>query len=654
MGLLHRIATLAVLGIAGTVPLAGAPALADTPLLMEGKQTLYQRVLSRPGAVLTAEPGSAGAAALEPTPFEIFHVFERRAIDGTDWLALGRPVTGPVEGWAPAAAMVDWRQTIVAAFANPAGRGPALFFRDREPLLEVLESEFLRPEAEALQEQARSRTLPADSPIIAIEPDRHIDIADQFYILPILEADEAWLDSGFISTVLRVASVPLDEDAGSETEPAVDAEAALADFRVGVAFVIDTTLSMDPYIERTVAAVERLIDRLAETEFGDRASVALIGFRDAPEVAEVEYLTRVYAPFTPLSDGQRFLDQARTMRATTVSTRGFTEDGYAGVLAAIDLEGWDDFGGRYIVYISDADARKASDPLSATGMDAPQLRQLARDRGMAIYALHLLTPAGTHTHDQGARQYSELSRFDGVGPLYYPVPEGSVEAFGRQIDAVANALIGQVEQTLADLGGEAAAGPADSTDEADAIAEQARQVGRAMQLAYLGRLTGARAPAMFEAWLPDHDLADPGRPALDIRLLLTKNQLSDLARVIGEIMEAGFAHRYESDEFFGRLRSVAAWGARDPDSLGRAEVESLGDLLGEFLDDLPYRSQFMEIDLETWRAMGPGAQRELLDTLDSKLALYRRYNETPALWTALYDGAPEGEWVFPLPLDALP
>ena len=40
-----------------------------------------------------------------------------------------------------------------------------------------------------------------------------------------------------------------------------------------------------------------------------------------------------------------------------------------------------------------AGARDAGDPLGSTGMSARSLRQLARDRGVAIFVLHLLTPA---------------------------------------------------------------------------------------------------------------------------------------------------------------------------------------------------------------------------------------------------------------------
>jgi serine/threonine-protein kinase PpkA len=36
-----------------------------------------------------------------------------------------------------------------------------------------------------------------------------------------------------------------------------------------------------------------------------------------------------------------------------------------------------------------------------------------------------------------------------------------------------------------------------------------------MQLAYLGRETGSRAPRLIEAWTTDRDLIDPSQKTLD-------------------------------------------------------------------------------------------------------------------------------------------
>jgi serine/threonine-protein kinase PpkA len=44
--------------------------------------------------------------------------------------------------------------------------------------------------------------------------------------------------------------------------------------------------------------------------------------------------------------------------------------------------------------VADASAREAGDPLSSTGLDLAAIRQLARDRGIALWVMHLKTPMG--------------------------------------------------------------------------------------------------------------------------------------------------------------------------------------------------------------------------------------------------------------------
>ena len=76
--------------------------------------------------------------------------------------------------------------------------------------------------------------------------------------------------------------------------------------------------------------------------------------------------------------------------------------------------------------------------------------------------------------------------------------------------------------------------------------------------------------------------------------------------------------------------------------------------MGEYLRDLPYRSLILDLDEQTWLSMGPGRQLEILDNLEALLHLYEAYHDQPDLWIPLYDGAPEGEHVFPISIDALP
>jgi serine/threonine-protein kinase PpkA len=63
------------------------------PLLVEGKTTLYQRVLSRPGASLHESPGG-GALEEAVRPFDIFYVFAREG----DWVEVAHAAEGPPQG----------------------------------------------------------------------------------------------------------------------------------------------------------------------------------------------------------------------------------------------------------------------------------------------------------------------------------------------------------------------------------------------------------------------------------------------------------------------------------------------------------------------------------------------------------------------------
>jgi hypothetical protein len=80
----------------------------------------------------------------------------------------------------------------------------------------------------------------------------------------------------------------------------------------------------------------------------------------------------------------------------------------------------------------------------------------------------------------------------------------------------------------------------------------------------------------------------------------------------------------------------------------------LGDALGEYLTDLPYQSDVLRVTQEDWDRMGGGAQRQLIDGLQAKLAFYEDWHNTPANWTAPYEGAPDGEYVSALPLSQMP
>ena len=646
----------------------GAAAAERQALPMPGKTSLFQRVLTRPGAALRNSAADTTPHGAELSPLSVFYVYDRQQVKGADWLEVGTAAADAAAGWLPAAEAIDWRQTLTVAFTRNADREPTLFFRDHSSLLGLMESEGLVPETERLRASIREGQVPEGFPVIAKEPDTYVDPNRQFYLLPILGHEQVQLESGLRASVLNVAAVTLqsgDQDllaAGSGGAAARTAEAPIgkpADYRAGVVFVVDSTTSMGPYIDRTRAAIRRIYDRLKGSSMGGALSFGLVAFRDSTEaVPGLEYVSRVAATLEDGRDPSGFFAKVNRVEATKISSLGFNEDAFAGVYDAIEAIDWRGYAGRFVVLITDAGARDANDPLARTHLGAERLRLLAQEKDqtagggkIAIAALHLLTPEGRQTHQLAAAQYRALTRWGDAGDLYFPVKGGSVEAFGAQVDALADALVKQLEGIRSGRRIQVPEGP-----QASELERKTALVGRAMQLAYLGRETGSRAPRLIDAWVSDRDLIDPTQKALEVRVLIGKNQLSNLQETLEAIIAAGERTTMSAKDFFGQLRGAAAALARDPDKVSTVQVKRLADvgLVGEWLDDLPYTSQIMNLTEARWLARSYAEQQEVLDAIEEKIRLYRRIHDDADRWIDLSGRDSKGESVTTIPLDALP
>jgi serine/threonine-protein kinase PpkA len=52
--------------------------------------------------------------------------------------------------------------------------------------------------------------------------------------------------------------------------------------------------------------------------------------------------------------------------------------------------------------------------------------------------------------------------------------------------------------------------------------------------------------------------------------------------------------------------------------------------------------------------MGAAAQRELLNSIESKIRLYAEFHNQPAMWVSFDGGRVPGDALYPVPLEALP
>lgn len=634
-----------------TLPLLGAlPAAAQAPrrpLPLEGRPSLFQRVVTRPGATLSPSP-EAGAPTRPVPGFSVFYVYARRGSGASEgWLEVGTGSDGRTEGWIPAARAIDWKQTLVLAFNNPAGRERAMFFRDAEaPRRLWLDTRARAEEARRLRETASSG---GEGPVVALEPDTFVDITRQFYLLPILSAERIETERAEEARLLEVISAPATPPAPLPPDPD-----ALRNYKGAVLFVVDTTISMGPYIDRTREALSRVVARIRDTAVRDNFRFGMVAFRDhMGGDARLEYVTSMIAApsFTETPDAVLpRLAQAQEARA---SNADFDEDALAGVKLGLDEVPWKDFAGRFMILVTDAGTRDANDPRSQTHLGPAEMNALARSEALqvAIMAIHLRTPEGRSNHARAERQYRALTQFGSAGSLYYPVPDGDQAQFSAVVDSLTDALLGQVAQAVGrPVGG---IRPPQNAGERR-IQEQAELVGTAMRLSYLGRLRQEGAPDVVRSFVLDQDLANPRpeRRPLDVRVLLTKNQLSDLAGTVRNIVQGYNQSRISADSFFAQIRAAAAASTRDPRRM--TEFQRLSGAFGDYLADLPYKSQIMDITQEDWIAKGAPARREVVNALEAKLSLYEEYNRQPSLWVGFDGGRNPGEAMYPVPLDDLP
>ena len=173
------------------------------PLLLEGTQTVFQRVVTKPGAVLRTTPD--GQAAAELSAFQPLYVYQRQ--DG--WLAVANSNAGGPNGWIRASEAVDWRQNIVGASTNRAGRERQFFFESEDQLRWLMAHEALLQVQERLLAQAEAGIIEGAEGVVAIEPEEFVNIREELYLMPILDFVEDLHPVNYEDVLLmKVASVP--------------------------------------------------------------------------------------------------------------------------------------------------------------------------------------------------------------------------------------------------------------------------------------------------------------------------------------------------------------------------------------------------------------------------------------------------------------
>ena len=629
-------------------PAAVKPVAADLdgvqrPLLMAGKKTLFQRVLSKPGAKLSSAAGGAPGKALPA--FSVLYVYQRKDIDGSPWLRVGAATDGRSDGWLPAAQVSDWKQSLVLKFTERSGRAPVMFLRQAGEV-----EKLLADPAAAKNLLLKAQKNPDDNQqVLALEPAASAVPQNQFYLLPIFDAKESFDENGQPVQLLNVASIDPGSAAAKSATPVISANADA--FRTAVVLVVDTTVSMQPYIDQVRDVVHELQTRIAERGELDSVSFGMVGFRSSvKKTPGLEYVAKTLITLDQGRDPQRFLDMARQVKASTVSSHSFNEDAFAGVMQAVEGMDWSGYGGRLILLVTDAGALRKNDPFAATQMNEAEVRQAALGKQIKIYALHLRTDAGKKTHGGAESQYRTLTADANprIGDLYTAVPGGDVRKLGERVDEIGTVFANLVHQVRSNT-----PQPVPLLSSAPSLADKSAAVGYAMHMDFLGHKGASQAPQLVSAWTADRDLTNPALPAFQVCVMLTKLQLNDLQQSLKLIVDAARKTQTSPKDFFQEIASASAYMSRDPQTLRKGGNLADGGILGEYLEGLPYRSKSLNMTQDLWLSLSVAEQEDFIDELDSKIRLYETFHNDVANWVRFGDAEP-GDALYRVPLSTLP
>jgi serine/threonine-protein kinase PpkA len=651
------------------------------PIMIEGKTFLPLRVLARPFSNIYKEQDPAKGTVEENVPtFQAYYVYTRPEVKATGteitgWYEVGSDNRGTVLGWMRAEDVLEWKQNMSLAYTHPEGRKPVLLFEQREAVLDLVKapSDQRKQRAEALYAAIQAKNLPADFPVRSVEPNGYIDISSQFYLLPILEFGEAGLDQ-YETRILKLAAAVLkggdareqstlqgntnylDQAVSRNLDMAVGEEKELLKkLEMDIVFVIDMTASMQPWINATLDAVKTIALQITQDAV-IRQSVhfGLWGYRDSLDNPGIEFLTKNFTP--TLQPVEAFAPILQGVHEATVSSGNFDEDVFSGVNDAMTKTAWTLDALRFIVLVGDAPNHELGDRWNYSGQSAETLRQFANDHSTYIFALHAkyADPRLERFHVLAEKQFRTLTTNKGTSEAaYYSVNGLDVNAFTQAARQIADRLVQVIAEAKKGQVATVAVVTTPGSAQPSPVEKLASSVGHAALVEWLGRATETKAPRDIIAWTVDKDLFDPALPSMEVRLLINKRELDELRKVLQDVMTAGRTGQIGGEDFFKVLQTTAATVARGEQSRIR-QARSMAELVPDFLQGLPYKSQLMALTNDLWASWSTDQQDDFLKGVEAKINLYATIHDTPDKWIQLHQGDAPDEFVYPIALDSLP
>jgi serine/threonine-protein kinase PpkA len=646
-----------------------------TPLLMEGKTTLYQKVVTLPGALFRDSPTSDPKDSI--TTFTVMYVYDRQDYNGFMWLQCGTGTTADNLTWIRQDRLMEWKQSLVLIFSEKTGRSPLLFFKRKADIVNIATNpgitNVLNQLTVAFKKYKDEGAIPpTDYPVVGMEPenDEGAIPSDKFYLMPIFNYDEQFSDF----KVLEVASInPGNPDlvvsslpTGSNPEVNPNDQKPP---KLGFAFVIDTTVSMGPYIEMCRSISRDIYQKIIDSGNAEDMSLAFVAFRSSVKAAPgIEYTSKVISPFKNALDKDSFESSLSQVKEATISTHSFNEDSIAGLYTAVNDLDWSSFDGGVILLLTDAGPLDRSDQYRSVEDNPATIKEKAASKNIRIVTIHLKTPQGNNNHTYAQEAYQTMS-FEAAGLKgYVDIPIKDVNVGTETYKNATRDLVNNLDTALRSFNLTVPTSVADDSDTTNDPVKKAADIGSllgySIRLDYLGSQKDTSPPTVVRSWITDMDLSSLDSKnkrnvrTIQVAVLLSRNQLSALIESLQSIVKGAENSRLQNEpfSFFDYVISAAAELTRDPGKYalnpGANKLVETG-VINEFLDGLPYKSEVMNITEDDWDKMGDILQVEFIEDLKSKISVYQSYYIDVNNWTK-FDKENEGDSLYRVPLTMLP
>ena len=645
-------------------PQAPAASPAGNPATVQTKQgtSIPLKVITRPSSSVYAEPSdTAPAVESNVDAFTVYYVYAEQP----GWFQVGKTKNGGPFGWMKDKDAILYKQNLAMEFTQPAARLPVMLFRDKDPLKKIAEAPSAQraAEAQSLLAKIKSGDLPPDFPVEAMEPNRATDSRTTPYFLPITEHEQMQID-GREARLLRVAGVTksrTDQSLAQSAQPA-GVSSASGSAQLDLVFVMDCSSSMRPMVDATIEAMRGMVSNLAgDSAVRDGLRLGFWGYRDSKP--DQDFDGSPVKNFTQeLETPDAFLKTLQSVEVSQNSAGDYAEDVYGGLSRAIADTRWRPDSLRCIVLVGDASAHPAGSPKNSSKTDAAQIRAEADAKRVYIASYYISrdSPLGSADRQIAESQFRELAKnrtTAATGEDFRLVEQSDLsalsDAFGKSSEAMV-AQLSLLRSGQTPTAQPSAPKPGESVQ--DAAVRMANNMFSGAYVDWLARQkdTAQTPPGNVQSWVIDRDLKDPAQRPMDVVVLLRKNEVDSMAKVLDNIVTAGIRGQVTGQDFFQALQSVAASAVSSPDQIRNARNLAATGLLPDFLEGLPYESRLMKMDPATWNTLSIDSQNEILEQVRAKITFYENTLKDTSRWVAFNTGDDEDDKVAGVPLEQLP